>query len=494
MPFPFTCPHCGNFTQVADHLAGSVVPCLACGASVELPPPVPEPSAETANADPAGLVFANEPGAPLSTGAQISKGAGVKKRSKGLKIKIAIAGVIAHVVVISVGVWLLVWQSSGPAETTTTKPVTQAPRTQPAPAPMPSPNPSRVKDEYATIILENLPEDADVFVDDALKLKTKGKTTEELRVTAGKQHQIRVKKEGYQDFEKSVPKIDADGRIHIAVELKPNPPPDSGFSPILNKSSHPDWRIVDGILGHFGPPATNTLLTKRDDYKDFILRLELRLRKPGGNSYVIFRHTLQNYYLVKIDDKRNGQLVWAQRDPNRANVLQEGIAEPLDQWIKLEIRAVENRLNIIVNDRSLTDYVDDKNAAGGGQIGLHVDNQNVEFRNIEVKVLASASAPKGIAIERRGWTPHLNGKFEAGFPSRAGFRRVGAGLLADGGNQASEDAVARGLKWLAKQQHKGDEKDPLRGSWATDGTTKSRVAGTGLAVLAFLAAGYTDRV
>jgi hypothetical protein len=503
MPFPFTCPHCGNFSQVADHLAGSVVPCLACGDSVELRAPLPEPVAETANADPAGLVFANEPERTEPSVVQVSKGAGAKKRSKGLKIKIAIAGVIAHVVVISVGVWLLIWQSSGPAETPTTKPVAQS-RTHPITGPAHTEKEStiRVKDEYATIVLENLPEDAEVFVDNTPKPKAKGNKTEDFRVTAGKQHEIRVKKDGFEDFVHLVQKIDADERKNIAVDLKPltsrvgaNPPSDSGFSPLFNKSSHPDWRIVDGILRHFGPPASSTLLTSKNDYKDFILRLEVRLTKPGGKSFVIFRGAPQGFYLVRIDDQRTGQFCWAPPNVKNGNVLCEGTAQPLDQWFKLEIRADGNRFGIFHN--GLANSVDDKNAAEGGQIGLYVDNQSVEFRNIEIKVLATAIAaapkePPAAAKLDPGEAPHLTDKFGVGFPSRASFRRAGL-RAAGGGNQASEDAVAHGLKWLAKQQHNGGLLDPLRGSWECDGTTKTRVAATGIAVLAFLAAGHTDR-
>ena len=52
-------------------------------------------------------------------------------------------------------------------------------------------------------------------------------------------------------------------------------------------------------------------------------------------------------------------------------------------------------------------------------------------------------------------------------------------LKAHGGNSQSEAAVARGLLWLAKQQ-KPD------GSWEFDGTNKSRIAATGMALAPFL--------
>jgi len=37
MPIPFTCPHCGTVTQVDDHLAGTSIPCDACGKTISIP-------------------------------------------------------------------------------------------------------------------------------------------------------------------------------------------------------------------------------------------------------------------------------------------------------------------------------------------------------------------------------------------------------------------------------------------------------------------------
>ena len=39
MPITFTCPHCGNTTQVADSFAGHSGPCAKCGATISIPFP-----------------------------------------------------------------------------------------------------------------------------------------------------------------------------------------------------------------------------------------------------------------------------------------------------------------------------------------------------------------------------------------------------------------------------------------------------------------------
>jgi hypothetical protein len=73
----------------------------------------------------------------------------------------------------------------------------------------------------------------------------------------------------------------------------------------------------------------------------------------------------------------------------------------------------------------------------------------------------------------------------AGFPGRSGATRKKM-LSEGGGSTASEAAVARGLIWLQKVQNSD-------GSWEFDGSHKSKIGATGLALLPFLAAGHTHK-
>jgi hypothetical protein len=59
-------------------------------------------------------------------------------------------------------------------------------------------------------------------------------------------------------------------------------------------------------------------------------------------------------------------------------------------------------------------------------------------------------------------------------------------LQRDGGTEVSQAAVGRGLAWLARKQLKD-------GSWEFDGSSKDKVAATGMALLPFLAAGETHK-
>lgn len=83
-------------------------------------------------------------------------------------------------------------------------------------------------------------------------------------------------------------------------------------------------------------------------------------------------------------------------------------------------------------------------------------------------------------------TGGAGGNTTASFPGRSGATKSQL-LKSGGGNEKSEQAVAKGLAWLARQQ-KPD------GSWVFDAGSKEEIiAATGLCLLPFLAAGETHK-
>jgi serine/threonine protein kinase/WD40 repeat protein len=102
----------------------------------------------------------------------------------------------------------------------------------------------KVKTKDGTIVLENLPSNAEVLVDgETVTLKAgDGKT---ITITAGKKHQLQVKKEGFKVFGQEV-EIDAGERRPIRVSLQPNSPTEEKQAPKLKTPLTPSNLVLRG--------------------------------------------------------------------------------------------------------------------------------------------------------------------------------------------------------------------------------------------------------
>jgi hypothetical protein len=115
--------------------------------------------------------------------------------------------------------------------------------------------------------------------------------------------------------------------------------------------------------------------------------------------------------------------------------------------------------------------------------------------------LATDAAKLGLLDGNASGSPanlSVDGEMPSGFGGGAGpfvvpglsARVIGATkdalLRSRGGSPLSQAAVGAGLAWLARKQLKD-------GSWEFDGTSKDKIAATGMALLPFLAAGETHK-
>jgi serine/threonine protein kinase len=90
----------------------------------------------------------------------------------------------------------------------------------------------KVKTKQGTIVLENVPADAEVIVEDGeVTFKSSDGKTVEIRLTAGKKHPLAVKKDGVTIFGQEV-EIDAGGRRSITVHWEPPAPPRAEDQPL----------------------------------------------------------------------------------------------------------------------------------------------------------------------------------------------------------------------------------------------------------------------
>ena len=136
--------------------------------------------------------------------------------------------------------------------------------------------------------------------------------------------------------------------------------------------------------------------------------------------------------------------------------------------------------------------------------------QKIEAPRLDNVPLADVhhGGPKADRLLRPGVGPGGTGESQGsdiGFAGTEGALEGRSGSLkgklldSEGGSQASEEAVARGLHWLAAHQlpsgswrfnHQGP---PCSGACANPGSEPSTTASTALGLLCFLGAGHTDR-
>lgn len=162
----------------------------------------------------------------------------------------------------------------------------------------------------------------------------------------------------------------------------------TGWQPHTNQPG--EWRVENGILTGKSKGG-GFLFTTRNDFKDFHLRAEARL-KPAGSSGLMFRYDLDYLgYEAMINDRITGVMsVRTRSGPGLTRALfntGKPTVEPLGEWIPMDIIAEGNRLRVKINGITTTDYTDEKNDFRGGHIGMRDFNGCIEFRRIEIKEL-----------------------------------------------------------------------------------------------------------
>jgi hypothetical protein len=147
------------------------------------------------------------------------------------------------------------------------------------------------------------------------------------------------------------------------------------------------WRVENGNLTVSASTA-GPLFTVRDDFKDFHLRVEARLK--AGASTVYFRHLATGESgEVNWDNNRTGRLtIRPRKGPGRPNTfVGTEVSTAAGDWISLEVIAEGNRFRVIVNGRTTTDFTDADNRTTSGRIGLRPPDGEIEIRKIEIKEL-----------------------------------------------------------------------------------------------------------
>jgi hypothetical protein len=161
----------------------------------------------------------------------------------------------------------------------------------------------------------------------------------------------------------------------------------------------PLWRVEDGtIVG--GGPSTH-LFSERDDYADFVYRVEARIN-DHGNSGQYFRTAFgpgfPTGYEAQInathgDPVKTGSLYPDPRTTlkdhkDKITVMNTAAHKP-DEWFAQEVTAVGPKITIKVNGKTTVDWEDPEYRYKKGHFALqaHDPGSIMTFRKVEVKEL-----------------------------------------------------------------------------------------------------------
>lgn len=159
----------------------------------------------------------------------------------------------------------------------------------------------------------------------------------------------------------------------------------------------PLWRVEDGLLIGSGPHSH--LFSERDDYQNFIFRVEVMINDKGNSGQYFrtaFGQDFPRGYEAQInsthgDPIRSGSLYpsFNPSKEDREKVINLKQLHKPDEWFTQEVIAEGNHIIIKVNGETITDYVDPNNTFKKGHFALqgHDPGTVVKFRKIEVKEL-----------------------------------------------------------------------------------------------------------
>ncbi len=175
----------------------------------------------------------------------------------------------------------------------------------------------------------------------------------------------------------------------------PEKPDASGWISLFDGKTLSGWKTFDPGRWTISPDG---LLVGRGErshlfspktYRNLIFRAEAKLNHRG-NSGMYFRAKLMpgwpDGYESQVentspDPQKTGSLY------NRAKMLEQIIAD--DTWWTQTVIAVGNRVVILVNDKVVVDFVDEKNSFSEGHLALqqHDGGSVVQYKNVSVRPL-----------------------------------------------------------------------------------------------------------
>jgi hypothetical protein len=162
------------------------------------------------------------------------------------------------------------------------------------------------------------------------------------------------------------------------------------------------WSVKDGVLRCKGQPA-GYLVTKKNDFENYVLTVEWRWPGKGGNNGALVHVTKPGEIdvwpkslEVQLESGNAGDL-WVigtkirienpeKRIRGRRHIkLTDGSEKPLGEWNKIEISCLGDEITDKVNGELVNHAT--KLSQSKGAIALQSEGTPIEFRNISLKPL-----------------------------------------------------------------------------------------------------------
>ncbi len=158
----------------------------------------------------------------------------------------------------------------------------------------------------------------------------------------------------------------------------------NGWKAIENPGN---WTVEDGAI--VGRNGRSHLFYMEEECENCEFKAEVKLNH-GGNSGMFFRAKFETAWPTGYEAQVNN----THKDPQRTGTLYN-LAKVTDQlvpddtWWTQHILVNGNRIIVKVNDKTVVDFVDEKNLHQKGYLAIqqHHLGSEVRYRNIEMKKL-----------------------------------------------------------------------------------------------------------
>lgn len=266
----------------------------------------------------------------------------------------------------------------------------------------------RVRTPDGTIVLEQVPDGAEVFVDGRrIDLQLPGdKETTRIELPAGKR-ELRITKGGFEAFTTAITLVAGKSKtVKVSLtkteEAEPKPPviPSKDWVSLFNGRNLTGWGTFDGGAGGWkvedglivGRRHVRDLFSQRGDFEDFHLRVEAMV-SDGGDSGIYFRAP----FVPEWPQAYQAQINASGRDAQKTGSLYN--LAPFfkqrhkpDQWFTLEAIVRGEHIILKVDGITTVDLNDRRFKKGHFALEASDSPTVVKIRKFEVKELPASQS------------------------------------------------------------------------------------------------------